>query len=331
MCEKKDLAIGGQAIIEGVMMRNEGFIATAIRNPKGEIIIEKKPYVSLVKRYKALNVIIIRGFINLLEMLYFGMKIMLHSADVALGAETDTKLNKWEMFSSAAIGIGFSILLFVVLPAFAFVQLKTYIANTFLLNVVEGLIRISIFLGFLLFTLSMKDMRRVYEYHGAEHKSIHAYEAGLPLEVEHVKAQTTLHPRCGTSFVLIVLLISIVVFTFLGRPDFLHRVAYKLALLPLISGVAYEIVKLTRKYKSGLMLVLVYPGLMMQKITTREPDDGPDRSGDRGLEGSRLALGSLHWDIVVQEQRFFHAKSIILCYICTRSSHNTGKYLVYSS
>jgi uncharacterized protein YqhQ len=272
MCEKKDLAIGGQAIIEGVMMRNEGFIATAIRNPKGEIIIEKKPYVSLVKRHKALNVIIIRGFINLLEMLYFGMKIMLHSADVALGAETDTKLNKWEMFSSAAIGVGFSILLFVVLPAFAFVQLKTYIANTFLLNVVEGLIRISIFLGFLLFTLSMKDMRRVYEYHGAEHKSIHAYEAGLPLEVEHVKAQTTLHPRCGTSFVLIVLLISIVVFTFLGRPDFLHRVAYKLALLPLISGVAYEIVKLTRKFKSGLMLVLVYPGLMMQKITTREPD-----------------------------------------------------------
>ncbi len=272
MSEKKDLAIGGQAIIEGIMMRSEGLIATAIRNPQGEIIIEKKPYQSLVKRYKALNIVIIRGFINLLEMLYFGMKIMLHSADIALGADKETKLNKWEMFTSAAMGMGFAILLFVVLPAFAFVQLKAFIANTFLLNVVEGLIRITIFVGFLLFTLAMKDMRRVYEYHGAEHKAIHAYEAGLPLDVESIKTRTTLHPRCGTSFILIVLLISIVVFTFLGRPDFLHRVAYKLSLLPLISGVAYEIVKLTRKFKSGLMLVLVYPGLMMQKITTREPD-----------------------------------------------------------
>jgi uncharacterized protein YqhQ len=272
MSEKKDLAIGGQAIIEGIMMRSEGLIATAIRNPQGEIIIERKPYQSLVKRYKALNIIIIRGFINLLEMLYFGMKIMLHSADIALGADKETKLNKWEMFSSAAMGMGFAILLFVVLPAFAFVQLKAFIANTFLLNVAEGLIRISIFVGFLLFTLVMKDMRRVYEYHGAEHKAIHAYEAGLPLDVESIRTRTTLHPRCGTSFILIVLLISIVVFTFLGRPDFLHRVAYKLSLLPMISGVAYEIVKLTRKFKSGLMLVLVYPGLMMQKITTREPD-----------------------------------------------------------
>lgn len=273
-CEKKDLAIGGQAIIEGVMMRSEGLIATAIRNPKGDIIVESKPYRSLVKRHKALNVIIIRGFINLLEMLYFGMKIMLHSADVALGAEEGKSLNKWEMFTSAAMGIGFSILLFVVLPAFAFVQLKSLVANTFLLNVVEGLIRIAIFVGFLLFTLSMKDMRRVYEYHGAEHKTIHAYEAGLPLDVESVKTQTTLHPRCGTSFILIVLLISIAVFTFLGRPDFLHRVVYKLSLLPLISGAAYEIIKLTRKFKSGFMRVLVYPGLMMQKITTREPDRG---------------------------------------------------------
>lgn len=271
-CEKKDLAIGGQAIIEGVMMRSEGLIATAIRNPQGEIVIEKKPYESLVKRHKWLNVIIVRGFINLIEMLYFGMKIMLHSADVALGEEEGKSLSKWEMFTSAAMGVGFSILLFVVLPAYAFVQLKALIANTFLLNVVEGLIRIAIFLSFLLFTLLMKDMRRVYEYHGAEHKAIHAYEAGLPLEVESVKNQTTLHPRCGTSFILIVLLISIAVFTFLGRPDFLHRVVYKISLLPLISGTAYEIVKLTRKYKTGLMRALVYPGLMMQKITTREPD-----------------------------------------------------------
>lgn len=273
MSDIKDLAIGGQAVIEGVMMRSENLIATAVRDPNGTIIIDKQNFTSFSKRYKILGLPVIRGFINLLEMLYFGFNILLYSAEIALGQDQVGKTSKWELFFSTLFSIGFSVLLFVVLPAFVFVQLKSSISSTILLNIIEGLFRFVLFFGFLVFTLFFDDMKRVYQYHGAEHKVIHTYEAQEPLEVSYIKQHTTLHPRCGTSFILVVMITSIVIFTFLGRPDLLHRIAYKLMLLPLISGLAYEVIKLNKKYNIPLFKLMVFPGLMLQKITTREPDE----------------------------------------------------------
>ncbi|OGH99311.1 MAG: hypothetical protein A2X42_01980 [Candidatus Margulisbacteria bacterium GWF2_38_17] len=269
----KDLAVGGQAVIEGVMMRGENIIATAIRNTQNKIVIEKRQYQSLSKRYKFLNLPVLRGFINLLEMLYLGFNILMYSAEVALGGSTEKKTSKWELTFSAAFSIGISVAMFIVLPAFIFDHLKSMVSNTLLLNVIEGVIRFSLFFSFLIFTMFFDDMKRVYQYHGAEHKVIHAYESGQGLDMDNIKKRTTLHPRCGTSFILVVMIISIIVFTFLGRPDFFHRVAYKIMLMPIISGIAYEIIKLNKKYDIFFLHWLVFPGLMLQKITTREPDE----------------------------------------------------------
>ena len=164
--------------------------------------------------------------------------------------------------------------LFVLIPAYCFASLRGFIENTILLNIVEGIIRLSIFLAFLLTTLLMKDMRRVFMYHGAEHKTVFAWEHGQELTVENIKQFSTRHPRCGTSFILVVFVISILIFSLLGRPDFLMRVVYKLSLFPLIAGISYEIIRFSGKHKEkGWVNAISWPGLMLQKITTREPTD----------------------------------------------------------
>lgn len=272
MSEKKDLAVGGQAVIEGVMMRSDDKMSCAVRNPEKEIIIETKPFTPFTKKYKFFNVPIIRGFINLIEMMYVGTKTLMYSAEIAIEEETQ-KASTYEFVTSLIFSLSLSIGLFIILPAFLFTHLKGYIDQTIILNLIEGLFRFSIFLAFICFTLFFEDMRRVYQYHGAEHKSIHAYEADDDLTVTNVKKYTTLHPRCGTSFILVVMIISIVIFTLLGRPDFLHRVLYKIILMPMISGIAYEVIKLQKKVDLKIFKLLILPGLMLQKLTTREPDE----------------------------------------------------------
>jgi uncharacterized protein YqhQ len=164
--------------------------------------------------------------------------------------------------------------LFVLIPAYCFAFLRDFIENTILLNIVEGMIRLGIFLAFLTTTLLMEDMRRVFMYHGAEHKTVFAWEHGQDLTIDNIKQFSTRHPRCGTSFILVVFVISILVFSLLGRPDFLTRVAYKLSLFPLIAGISYEIIRFSGKHKEkGWVQMISWPGLMLQKITTREPTD----------------------------------------------------------
>jgi uncharacterized protein YqhQ len=195
------------------------------------------------------------------------------SADIAL-SEEERKPKDWEMYLSFFISFTIAIIFFVVVPAFFFTRMKFYIDNLFLLNILEGCVRLSMFLCFLAVTLFMKDMRRVYMYHGAEHKTVFAWENGQELTVENVKKFSTRHPRCGTSFILFVMIVSILVFSLLGRPDFLHRVIYKLLLLPVVAGISYEAIRFTGKHKhSKLIQMLSWPGLMLQKITTREPSD----------------------------------------------------------
>jgi uncharacterized protein YqhQ len=268
----EDIA-GGQALIEGVMMRHGNKIAAAVRRPDKEIIFQEQEHIPLTKRYKLLGLMFIRGTVTLFEMMFIGMKSLMFSAEVAL-SEEERKPKSWEMTLSIIISFTIAIFFFVVVPAFFFTKIKDYVPNLILLNILEGCIRLGIFICFLCSTLFMEDMRRVYMYHGAEHKTVFAWEHGQELTVENIKNFSTRHPRCGTSFILFVMIVSIIVFSLLGRPDFLHRVIYKIILLPVVSGIAYEAIRFTGKHRSWQWVQLLsWPGLMLQKITTREPSD----------------------------------------------------------
>ena len=268
----EDIA-GGQAIIEGVMMRHGNKIAAAVRRPDKEIVFQERYYVPVTKRYKILGLMFIRGSITLIEMMIIGMKTLLFSAEVAL-TEEEEKPQTWQLTLSILISFSTSIFFFIVVPAYCFSLLKNVIASTFLLNIIEGGIRLTLFLVFLGATLLMEDMRRVFMYHGAEHKTVFAWEHGQELTVENVKNYSTRHPRCGTSFILIVMIVSILVFSLLGRPDFLHRILYKLLLLPLVAGISYEVIRFTGKHINWRWVqILSWPGLLFQRITTREPTD----------------------------------------------------------
>ena len=268
----EDIA-GGQAILEGVMMRHGNKIAAAVRRPDKQIVIQERTYIPLTKRYKVLGWMFIRGTVSLFEMMIIGIKCLMFSAEVAL-SEEERKPKSWEFTLSFIISFGVAIFFFVVVPAFFFTQVKDFVPNLILLNILEGCIRLGMFLGFLCSTLFVKDMRRVYMYHGAEHKTVFAWEHGLELTVENIKQFSTRHPRCGTSFILFVMIVSILVFSLLGRPDFLHRVLYKILLLPVVAGISYEAIRFTGKHSRWKWVQLLsWPGLTLQKITTREPSD----------------------------------------------------------
>ena len=264
---------GGQALIEGVMMRHENKIASAVRRPDNEIIFQEQYHIPLAKRYKLLGFKFIRGSVSLIEMMVIGMKSLMFSAEMAL-TEGDKKPGRWEMPISLFISFTVSITFFIVIPAYIFSLLRSFIVSTFLLNIVEGCIRLGLFLCFLGATLLMEDMRRVFMYHGAEHKTVFAWESGQELTVENVRKYSTRHPRCGTSFILVVMIVSILVFSLLGRPDFVHRVLYKLLLLPVVAGISYEVIRFTGKHQEWTWVqFLSWPGLLLQKITTRQPTD----------------------------------------------------------
>jgi len=271
--KRTDDIAGGQALIEGVMMRHENKIASAVRRPDNEIIFQEQYHIPLAKRYKLLGFKFIRGSVSLIEMMVIGMKSLMFSAEMAL-TEGDKKPGRWEMPISLFISFTVSITFFIVIPAYIFSLLRSFIVSTFLLNIVEGCIRLGLFLCFLGATLLMEDMRRVFMYHGAEHKTVFAWESGQELTVENVRKYSTRHPRCGTSFILVVMIVSILVFSLLGRPDFVHRVLYKLLLLPVVAGISYEVIRFTGKHQEWTWVqFLSWPGLLLKKITTRQPTD----------------------------------------------------------
>jgi len=268
----EDIA-GGQALLEGVMMRHGNKIAAAVRRPDKQIVIQERDYIPLSKRYKVLGWMFIRGTISLFEMMIVGIKCLMFSAEVAL-SEEERKPKSWEFTLSFIISFAIAIFFFVVVPAFFFTKIKDLVPNLILLNILEGCVRLGMFLGFLGSTLIMEDMRRVYMYHGAEHKTVFAWENGQELTVENIKEFSTRHPRCGTSFILFVMIVSILVFSLLGRPDFLHRILYKILLLPVVAGISYEAIRFTGKHSQWKWVQLLsWPGLTLQRITTREPSD----------------------------------------------------------
>tara|TARA_Y100000310_G_C20686733_1_gene819485 strand:- start:2286 stop:3125 length:840 start_codon:yes stop_codon:yes gene_type:complete len=257
---------GGQAVIEGVMMMQGNKVNTSVR--KGNKIINKKR--TLKKKSKFAKLLFIRGVTNLCDMLKIGMESLIWSADQQ--TEDNEKISKTEVAFSLIMAFVFAILLFIIAP---FYLSKLIIKNHgILFNIIDGIIRILIFAVYILAISLMKDIRRVFQYHGAEHKTIHCYEANKKLTVANVKKYTTLHPRCGTSFIIIVLIISIIVFSFITSPKWYYKLGFRILLIPVIAGISYEILKLAAKFKNNPLLNLInIPGLWIQKITTKEPTD----------------------------------------------------------
>lgn len=277
-----DVKYGGQAVIEGVMMRGPGVIATAVREPSGEITVKKDPLVSLADKYPILKKPMIRGVVALGESLVYGMKALSFSAQAA-GEEGEELTNK-EIAMTMAFSIALAIGLFVVIPTYAAKFIHSTVTDAKLLNLFEGILRLVIFLAYIVGISMMKDIRRVFEYHGAEHKTIHAQEAGLELTVANVRPFSTLHPRCGTNFLLIVMVVSIIMFTFLGWPSLWERIISRVILMPLVAGIAYEMIRYAGRSDSQLVALAISPGLWLQKLTTREPDDSQIEVAIRALK-----------------------------------------------
>lgn len=286
---------GGQAVIEGVMMRGRRKLAIAVRKPDNEIIIEERPVNSIAEKFPFLKWPFFRGTIMLFESLIIGIQALSFSAYQAAEGDEE-ELSPWEMGITIAIALVLGILLFVVAPT-TLARFLYAIPSTALINLIEGLFRIGIFLVYVVAISRMKDIQRVFQYHGAEHKAINTYEAGEELTVENVRRHSKLHPRCGTSFLLIVMVIMILIFGFLGKPTLAVRIISRIVLLPVVAGVSYEVLKLSGKYcDTPLMKVIIMPGLWLQKLTTREPDDSQIEVAIRSLkavmpEGSTEEIG----------------------------------------
>ncbi|GAW93814.1 DUF1385 domain-containing protein [Calderihabitans maritimus] len=262
---------GGQAVIEGVMMRGPNEMAVAVRKNTGEIVVERETINSLANRIPIFKWPLLRGFLALMEALVIGIKALTFSANQV--AEEKEQLSTLEIIITIILALGAALLLFVVLPTSLAHGLRAYMSE-FWLNLVEGILRIAIFLGYIVAISQMKDIQRIFAYHGAEHKVIGAFEAGEELTIDNAQKFSTLHPRCGTNFLLIVMLLTILVFSFLSYSNLLWRVLSRIFLMPLIAGAAYEIIKLAGRYpNSKLVHTLIAPGLWLQKLTTREPDD----------------------------------------------------------
>jgi uncharacterized protein YqhQ len=279
------ISVGGQAIIEGVMMRAKNKISIVVRKNDGEFAYQDK----IVKSDTIISKIpILRGMAALISAMVIGIKALSFSAEYF--AETDEnyemdKFDKWiyDKFGDKAediivgvsmvIALVLALVMFGIAPTFLINLLKTFTNNTIILSALEGLMKITIFVGYLLAISKMKDIKRVFQYHGAEHKSIYTYESGEELIVENARKHIRLHPRCGTNFLTIVLIVSILTFSFISWESVLLRVLYKILLLPLVAGFSYEIIKLAGKSDNIIFKIISYPGMMMQKITTSEPDD----------------------------------------------------------
>lgn len=271
--KEPSLAFGGQAVMEGVMMRSKDHMVVCVRQPNNEIVTKTEELHSLSEKYRFLKLPFLRGILALFETLYAGIKGIYFSANAAFGDEDEEEsLNPKEIAVVVAVAICLSILLFSVTPFFLTSLLN--LGGGVLFNIAEGVVRLSFLLAYLAAVSLVGDFKRIFQYHGAEHTAINAYEAGVELNVENARKYSRFHARCGTSFLLIVTLISILFFSIMPSADYLVRLSYRVVLIPVISAVSYELLKLSDRYRdSRIMKILVAPGLALQHLTTRQPDD----------------------------------------------------------
>ena len=270
----KSFHYGGQAVFEGVMIRGKEGVAISMRQPNGELTIERQPLASIYKG-RLREMPLIRGIIALVETLVLGTQSLLHSAQVAAAEEVGEKIPTALLWGTVAVSLAVGVVLFFMVPLFATRYLiDPYIDSNLLRNVFEGLIRIGIFIAYLKLISLIPDIKRVFAYHGAEHKVVNAYEAGVPLEIEVVKRYSTAHARCGTAFLFIVLIVATFVFALVGQPTLWIRILSRIALIPVIAVISYEIMKFGASHiDNPIVRILLAPGLLLQAITTREPDD----------------------------------------------------------
>ena len=307
--EKKMTSIGGQALLEGIMMRGPKVTAMAVRDPEGKIVIEEGP-TKVSTRSRFLKLPFVRGIFNMYDSLTTGYKYLMRSAEIAgledepkdkEKAEKESKIFKYVLTPLAVVlavvlGVG----LFMYLPTQLYKWLSMAIpaleGNRFVQSAFEGVFRIIIFVGYVVAVSFMKDIRRTFMYHGAEHKTIFCYEAGLPLTVENVRKQKRFHPRCGTSFMILVLLVGIIVGMFIptGIPTML-RVFIKLLCIPIVVGVGYELIKLAGRRNNLFTRVISAPGVWLQGVTTKEPDDGMIECAIAAMEKVIPEDGSDRW------------------------------------
>lgn len=282
----KKQSVGGQAVIEGVMMQSKNKRAIAVRKSNGEIVVEKKKIKSWVSEKNIDKIPFVRGAFILIDTMIEGIKSLNFSSEFFLEEEEeegvlDKLINKVFKDKANDVIIGISLLLGLVLATFLFVVTPTIIGgffsniinNKLALNLVEGVTRLCILFLYIVIISRNEDIKRVFQYHGAEHKAIYCYENNLELTVENARQYTTLHPRCGTNFLFIVMFTSIILFSFFGWPNPLTRIIMRIICVPIVAGIAYEIIKLLGKYDNFITKIVSYPGMMLQKFTTNEPDD----------------------------------------------------------
>lgn len=310
-----DFAVGGQAVIEGVMMRSPNFVTIAVRKPGGSITLKEETYRSISARIRMLGIPLVRGVVNLFEMMIIGMRMVNFSAGQAMededqpmeniktSGEKSRSLKNIGMILSFAFSLVFSLGLSLFLFKFLPLWITDYLSKTFTVlnenylyyNFVDGMIKTTFFVVYIALLGLMPSLHRVFQYHGAEHKSIYTYEKGLPLNIENARNMTRFHPRCGTSFILVVFLISIFIYTFVPRqPDFWSNFATRVAFLPIVAGVAYEVLRWSAKYaEHALVKIITLPGLLFQRITTQEPTD----------DQLEVALSALRKALELEEQK----------------------------
>lgn len=296
--KSKSSGIGGQAVIEGIMMKNKDKYSIAVRKPNQEIEVEVRDCSGIVKNKAFKNLPVIRGIFNFVDSLVLGMKTLTFSAgfyeddedekpskaDKALNKIFKDKAEDVVMGVTITFSVVFAIAVFMILPYFVSNLLRPFIVSSVLMALIEGCIRIGLFIGYILLITMMKDIQRVFMYHGAEHKCINCIESGLPLTVENVRMSSRQHKRCGTSFLLIVMIISVIFFIFIKTSDPVSRVVIRVLLVPVIAGVSYEFIRLAGSSNSKLVDILSKPGMMMQRLTTKEPDDSMIEVGIKAVE-----------------------------------------------
>lgn len=268
--EEKKITIGGQAVIEGVMMRGPELTATAVRTPEGKIAISSRPVNSISDRYPILKKPLLRGCVSLIESLVIGIRSLGYSAQMA--GEEEEQLSDRELAGTIAFAFVLAAVLFIAIPTGAAKLFHSITEDPVFLNLMEGVLRLFIFIAYIVGISRMKDIQRVFQYHGAEHKTIACFEAGEALTVENAMKHTRFHKRCGTSFLLIVMLVSIFVFAFLGWPSLIERIVSRIVLLPVVAGISYEIIRFSANSDNCILGWAVKPGLWLQRLTTREPE-----------------------------------------------------------
>jgi len=303
------MQIGGQAVIEGVMMRAPGMVATAVRKPSGEIVVKKEPFRSLAEKHALFKLPILRGAAGLIEMLIIGIRTLNFSAEIAMAEEQyvtgknghgQLKKGKWDSLKlglTLSLSVGAAIAIFFVTPLAATTWMFNIEQDPLAFNLTAGIIRIALLLGYLLAISQLRDVNRLFQYHGAEHKAVFTFEKGEQLEVSAAARQSRFHPRCGTSFLLIVMFAAILLFGlldtlligWLGQIDIIIRLLTHLPLIPLVGGISYEFIKVSAKHSDTVLgKIIVAPGLWLQRITTKEPDP---KQMEVALVALKCALG----------------------------------------